>query len=213
MIKDSLYFLRYSYNYLIIPLILLYIHFFFKDYKYNKIFGKIGIILILYFIYFHRVPNPLKTISYNKNNIYSPTYGTLKRIKQDHKYYYLQIFLSPMDPHLQYSPTYGTVTYQNYVKGEFNKAYLLDKSKNNERLYHTIENDKGKITFIQIAGLLARRLVKFINVGDKVNIGNIVGFITFSSRVDVVLEKDKVELLAKVGDKLKGPNTIIAKYT
>jgi phosphatidylserine decarboxylase len=99
-----------------------------------------------------------------------------------------------------------------YVPGKYIVAFDEKSSENNERKIIGIETEDGfKILVKQIAGFIARRIVCDVRKGDKVNTGQRFGMIKFGSRVDVIMPKDKVELLVNLGQSVKAGETIIAK--
>ena len=100
----------------------------------------------------------------------------------------VSIFMSVFDVHINRSPIAGTVKRIEYVPGKFLNADLDKASEDNERQHFLVENDKGlKIGFTQIAGLVARRILAHVAVGDRVTAGERVGLIRFGSRVDVYI--------------------------
>lgn len=103
----------------------------------------------------------------------------------------VSIFMSVFDVHINRAPIGGRVSRVVYVPGKFLNADLDKASEDNERQYFVVEHPDGpKVGFTQIAGLVARRIVKFAKPGDIVAAGQRVGLIRFGSRVDVYLPKD-----------------------
>ncbi len=100
----------------------------------------------------------------------------------------VSIFMSVFDVHINRSPIAGTITRVVYIAGKFLNADLDKASEDNERQHILVEGADGtRIAFTQIAGLVARRIVPWIKVGDRVGAGQRVGLIRFGSRVDVYL--------------------------
>jgi phosphatidylserine decarboxylase len=100
----------------------------------------------------------------------------------------VSVFMSVFDVHINRTPIAGTVTRVCYIAGKFLNADLDKASEDNERQHILVEGDDGtRVAFTQIAGLVARRIVPWIKVGDRVAIGQRVGLIRFGSRVDVYL--------------------------
>jgi phosphatidylserine decarboxylase len=100
----------------------------------------------------------------------------------------VSIFMSMFDVHINRSPVAGRVSRVAYVPGKFLNADLDKASEDNERQHILVEREEGvRIGFTQIAGLVARRIMAFVAVGDKVAAGERVGLIRFGSRVDVFL--------------------------
>ena len=106
----------------------------------------------------------------------------------DGEYTRVSIFMSVFDVHINRAPISGRVRRKVYVPGKFINADLDKASEDNERQHLLIEGADGlKIGFTQIAGLVARRILAFVNEGDTVEAGQRVGLIRFGSRVDVYL--------------------------
>ncbi|MDO7687642.1 MAG: phosphatidylserine decarboxylase, partial [Schleiferiaceae bacterium] len=120
------------------------------------------------------------------------------------------IFMSPLNVHVTRSPIKGTVVYAKYHPGKFLVAWHPKSSTMNERTTVVIESTGGPVLFRQIAGAVARRISLYSKPGSVVKAGEEVGFIRFGSRVDIYLPMD-AEILAKVGDKPVGGETLIAR--
>ena len=100
----------------------------------------------------------------------------------------VSIFMSVFDVHINRTPIAGTITRIVYIAGKFLNADLDKASEDNERQHILVEGEDGtKVAFTQIAGLVARRIVPWIKVGDRVAAGQRIGLIRFGSRVDVYL--------------------------
>jgi len=100
----------------------------------------------------------------------------------------VSIFMSVFDVHINRTPIAGTVTRLVYIAGKFLNADLDKASEDNERQHILVEGEDGtKVAFTQIAGLVARRIVPWVKVGDRLVAGQRVGLIRFGSRVDVYL--------------------------
>jgi len=100
----------------------------------------------------------------------------------------VSIFMSVFDVHINRSPVSGRVRRIAYIPGKFLNADLDKASEDNERQHFLVERDDGvRIAFTQIAGLVARRILSFVQEGDQVSAGERIGLIRFGSRVDVYL--------------------------
>jgi phosphatidylserine decarboxylase len=100
----------------------------------------------------------------------------------------ISIFMSVFDVHINRTPIAGTITKVVYIAGKFLNADLDKASEDNERQHILVESPDGtRVAFTQIAGLVARRIVPWVKVGDRVVAGQRVGLIRFGSRVDVYL--------------------------
>ncbi|MFI6871469.1 phosphatidylserine decarboxylase [Nocardia sp. NPDC050406] len=123
----------------------------------------------------------------------------------------VSIFLSVLDVHVQRVPVGGVVTEIAYKKGQFLSADLPDASEANERNSMVLETDAGqRLVVVQIAGLLARRIVCEAKVGDKLSIGETYGLIRFGSRVDTYFPAG-TSLLVNPGQRTIGGETVLAE--
>lgn len=168
--------------------------------------------ILVCLIYFYRLPeNELP--NYSKNIITSPAHGTIVDVQTDDKQFYkIVIYLNIFDVHVQWYPTHGTITDKIYKKGEFNLAYLLEKSQYNEKLTTKIKNEFGEVRIDQIAGQLARRISNWGVLKNNVRRGDPMGMIKLSSRVDIYLPKKKVKLLISNNTRVFGNISTIAQW-
>lgn len=119
-------------------------------------------------------------------------------------------FLSVLDVHLNRAPVSGEITGHKYIPGKFFNASLDKASEHNERNALCITTNSGKqVGLVQIAGLIARRIVCDVKVGDRVQQGDLYGLIRFGSRTDVYLPAG-VEPRVTVGQTMVGGETILA---
>ena len=121
----------------------------------------------------------------------------------------LSIFLNVFNVHVNRSPIAGVVRDVRYQRGKFLNAMNTVSAEQNEQNIVTVEGDGQKVIFKQIAGLLARRIVFYPKVGDRLERGQRVGLIKFGSRVDVLLDAS-AEVSVKVGDHVKGGASVLA---
>ena len=122
----------------------------------------------------------------------------------------VSIFLSPFDVHINRAPIAGRITNVAYTRGKFLMATDENASMVNEQNALTIEGERITVVCKQIAGILARRIVCWKQVGERVDLGERFGLIKFSSRTDVVLPAN-VEILVTEGARVKGGTTIIGR--
>lgn len=122
----------------------------------------------------------------------------------------VSIFLSPLDVHINRAPIAGKITNVSYTGGKFLMATDERASLVNEQNALTIEGDKITVVCKQIAGILARRIVCWKRTGERVELGERFGMIKFSSRTDIVLP-ERVEVLVKKGNRVRGGTTIIGR--
>ncbi len=123
----------------------------------------------------------------------------------------ISVFMSVFDVHVNRSPIAGTCTRIVYVPGKFLNADLDKASDDNERQYFIVEDAAGtRVAFTQIAGLVARRIMRFIEPGSKLTVGERIGLIRFGSRVDVYLPAGYVPAVI-VGQRATAGETILAR--
>lgn len=124
----------------------------------------------------------------------------------------VSIFLSVLDVHVNRAPVPGRVEQIQYQKGNFYAAYLERASEQNEQNALRITDAKGRsLTLVQIAGVLARRIVCYVRQGDALSQGQRLGLIMFGSRVDLFLPRGlKVEVVK--GQRVKGGETVIGRF-
>jgi phosphatidylserine decarboxylase len=122
----------------------------------------------------------------------------------------ISIFLSPMNVHINRAPIAGEITQAIYKPGAFHVASRDIASVENEQNVVTIRGRCVTIVFRQIAGVLARRVVLWKKPGDRVSLGERVGLMKFSSRMDVIVPSD-VEVLVRKGDRVIGGITVLGR--
>ena len=158
----------------------------------------IGVTLTVWCIYFFRNPERIIPENINNNLVIAPADGKIIEIEEispddeiglpKTKCIKIGIFMNVFNVHVNRSPMSGTITKKNYIPGLFFNASLDKASKENERLSLVMNvNNKVKIAFVQIAGLLARRIVNEAQEGAKLATGEIFGIIRFGSKVDVYI--------------------------
>lgn len=119
----------------------------------------------------------------------------------------ISIFMSITNIHMNWLPVGGQIEYYKYHPGRFLIAWHPKSSTENERTTTVVRMEDGKrVLFRQVAGMIARRIVSYVKVGDKVNQNDVFGFIKFGSRIDVLVPKES-ELLVEIGDKVVGSQT------
>ncbi|HOK39919.1 MAG TPA: phosphatidylserine decarboxylase family protein [bacterium] len=208
--------------YYIIPSFILMLIFWYISDVNGTLFSKL--IFFVSIIYFALVLNffrdPERNINLkNRKLIVSPADGTITKIEYniEEKEYRkepsirVSIFMSVTDVHIQRMPIDGVIEYMNYKKGEFKSVLNEDAQLNNEKLLTGIKTENNeKITVVQIAGLIARRIVSLLKINDKVKQGERIGYIRFGSRVDIYLPQN-TKLFVIEGQEVKGNLTIIGR--
>ena len=148
--------------------------------------------LLLFLISFFRIPNRKLTV--NENSVVSPCDGKVVVIEEivDVEYFkdkrlQVSIFMSPANVHVNRNPLSGDVIYNQYHKGKYLVAWHPKSSTENERHSVVIRKGNSEVLVKQIAGALAKRIVNYLQVGQKVTQSEEMGFIKFGSRVDLIL--------------------------
>jgi len=177
----------------------------------------IPLVLACYFAYFFR--NPERTVNTDHSLLYSPADGTVMDVTEIFDDEYLNakakkvtIFLSVFNVHVNRSPAEGTIKFQRYTVGHFLPAFNKNAAFENERFAMGIENERMKILVIQIAGILARRIDNWVNLGNHLDQGEVYGMIKFGSCTELIVPVE-VEILCKKGDKVKGGITVLGRTT
>ena len=122
----------------------------------------------------------------------------------------ISIFLNVFNVHVNRSPIAGVIRDVRYQRGKFVNAMAANSAEENEQNIVTVEGEGRTVIFKQIAGLIARRIVFDLKVGDHVARGQRVGLIKFGSRVDVLFDRDAA-IQVKLGDIVKGGATVLAQ--
>jgi phosphatidylserine decarboxylase len=180
--------------------------------------GWVLVVLALFIAYFFRDPERVTPL--REGLVVSPADGRVSSIETvrppvelglgDGMRQRVSIFLSVLDVHINRSPVAGTIKRSVYVPGAFVNAALDKASEENERRSLVIQQADGtEIAVVQIAGLIARRIVTFRGEDESVGIGERFGLIRFGSRVDVYLPPGRTSLVA-VGQTAIGGETVIA---
>jgi phosphatidylserine decarboxylase len=123
----------------------------------------------------------------------------------------ISIFLAIWNVHINRAPAAGTIKKLEYRPGKFLAAMRERASVENEQNVFTLSTAAGEMVFKQIAGLIARRVVSWKKVGENVGLGERIGLMRFSSRMDVWLPKE-AELLVKPGESVKGGISVLARW-
>jgi len=172
-------------------------------------------ILLIFCLNFFR--DPKRIVPKQDNLILSPADGKIINIsdfedpKNGEKLKLISIFLSVFNVHANRMPIDGIFIDVNYVRGEFLAAFNHKASDKNERIEISIETKFGIIKVKQIAGLVARRILCYAKVGEKMLAGGRLGFIRFGSRTDIILPAS-INLEIKLDQKVFGGETVIGEY-
>jgi phosphatidylserine decarboxylase len=174
--------------------------------------AAIPLVLAAFFLWFFR--DPARVIPTGAGQIVSPGDGVVTEAEWIETVagsrLRLSIFLNVFDVHVNRSPVAGTVKIVELREGGFQNAMKPESVLTNEQTLVVIDAGGYDVAFKQIAGLLARRIVCNVKVGDRVERGQRVGLIKFGSRVDVLMPAE-ANLKVKMGSRVKGGSTILAE--
>jgi|TARA_B110000211_G_scaffold228656_1_gene285217 phosphatidylserine decarboxylase len=184
---------------------------------FSKFLGSLFILITIWVYYFFRDPErfPIN----DERFLVSPADGLISNIQEvsgpielnleNKSYTKVSVFMNVFNCHVNRTPSNCTVEEIFYKPGKFLNASLDKASEENERNYYKLKTDKGdEIIIVQIAGLIARRIVCEVHKDQILKQGDRIGMIRFGSRVDIYFNKKK--LLAKVGQKVVAGESLIA---
>jgi len=180
--------------------------------------GFVGLVLTIWCYYFFRDPERISIG--DENYLTSPADGVVLQVLETNgpkelglenkKYKKVSIFMNVFDCHVNRSPCSGKVSEILYKPGKFINASLDKESEDNEKNYYKIKNSQGEdIIVVQIAGLIARRIVTETSIDEELQQGSKIGMIRFGSRADLYFEN--YEPLVKINQKTIAGETLIAK--
>tara|TARA_Y100000590_G_scaffold265067_1_gene297892 strand:- start:107 stop:754 length:648 start_codon:yes stop_codon:yes gene_type:complete len=184
----------------------------------SSFLGLVGLILTIWCYYFFR--DPERQSINNDDYLVSPADGEIIKIEEvtgpkelgleNKKMTKVSVFMNVFDCHVNRTPCSGSISEIHYKAGKFLNASFDKASEDNERCYYKIKNTFGEdIVVVQIAGLIARRIVTECSKDDQLNQGTRIGMIRFGSRADIYFENYKP--LVKLEQKALAGETLIAK--
>ena len=184
----------------------------------NGFLGFVGLVLTVWVYYFFR--DPERTSINDDNYLVSPADGLVVQVEEmqgpkelnleSKKFTKVGIFMNVFDCHVNRTPCDGKISEIIYKPGKFLNASLDKASEDNERNYYKITNNKGQdVIVVQIAGLVARRIVCETSKDQDLKQGDRIGMIRFGSRVDIFFEN--YNPLVKVNQKTIAGETLLAK--
>ncbi len=202
-----------GYKFLVIAAIITIIFYSFSDFL-----GLIGLVFTIWVYYFFR--DPERVIIKNNEYLVSPADGEVIKVEdvegpkefdlENKRFKKISIFMNVFDCHVNRIPCDGKIEEILYKPGKFFNASLDKASEDNERNYFKIKDSfNNDIIVVQIAGLIARRIICESNKDQELNQGDRIGMIRFGSRVDVYYEN--YEPLVKIGQKAISGETLLAK--
>ncbi len=180
-------------------------------------FISVFVIFFAWTLFFFRVPNRVPN---RGDHVLSSADGTIVAIEKVYEPEYFKekrlqvsVFMSGFDVHVNWYPFDGIIRYTKYHEGKYLLARHPKSSEHNERSSIVLEKEKGKDVLIrQVAGFMARRIVFYSRVGQRVEQGEEIGMIRFGSRVDFFLPVDAVPAV-KIGQRVVAKRTIIAYFS
>jgi phosphatidylserine decarboxylase len=187
-------------------------------YNFNSFLGLIGLVLTIWVYYFFR--DPERVIIEDNNYLVSPADGEVIKVEEvdgprelgleNKKFNKISIFMNVFDCHVNRTPCKGKIEEILYKPGKFLNASFDKASEDNERNYYKIKDVNGNdIIVVQIAGLIARRIVCESNKNQELSQGERIGMIRFGSRADVYYEN--YQPLVKIGQRTISGETLLAK--
>ena len=167
------------------------------------------LVLMLFMLNFFR--DPERHTPVEDGLFISPADGKVICAEQVGEVLRVDIFMNVFNVHVNRAPMAGRITHMDYFPGRFINASFDTASEENERNRFEMECESGcRIAFTQIAGLLARRIVSYVEVGDQVEAGQRIGMIRFGSRVNCEIPLD-FKLEVEAGQKVTAGKTILAR--
>jgi phosphatidylserine decarboxylase len=187
-------------------------------YNFSGFLGLIGLVLTIWVYYFFR--DPERVIIEDDNYLVSPADGEIIKVEEvdgpkelgleNKKFNKISIFMNVFDCHVNRTPCKGKIEEILYKPGKFLNASFDKASEDNERNYYKIKDVNGNdIIVVQIAGLIARRIVCESNKNQELSQGERIGMIRFGSRADVYYEN--YQPLVKIGQRAISGETLLAK--
>ncbi len=183
----------------------------------RDVFITIFSILFIWTLYFFRFPNRETNLG---DHILSSADGTIVAIEEVFEPEYfkenrlqISVFMSGFDVHVNWYPFDGIIRYTKYHEGKYLLARHPKSSEQNERSSIVLEKEKGKDVLIrQVAGIMARRIVYYSKVNQRVKQGDEIGMIRFGSRVDFFLPLGSKSVV-EIGQKVRAKRTVLAYFS
>lgn len=153
------------------------------------------------------------------NVVYAPADGFVTDVEEAHEDWIpggealrISTFLSIHNVHVNRSPVEGSITKMEEIAGRFVPAFLGGASEENHQNRIAIDGPKGRAVVVQIAGMVARRISRWVETGESVTAGQRIGLIHFGSRTDVLLPAGSADPLVSTGDRVRAGETPLARY-
>jgi phosphatidylserine decarboxylase len=175
-------------------------------------------LLTLFVVFFFR--DPQRAVPEDDDLIISPADGKLIQIREipagdtlNCPAIQLSIFMSLFNVHVNRMPFKGKILKKTYNPGKFFPAYREKASLLNEQTSLLIDTHGGPVRMTQIAGRIARRIVCWAEEGDTIDKGVRIGLIRFGSRVDLFLPRENTVIVARLGDRVKAGESVLARFS
>jgi phosphatidylserine decarboxylase len=173
--------------------------------------------LFLFTLYFSR--DPERHVPHEPGMVLAPADGRIIKIKnqQEPKFCHgnvqvVSIFLRPWDVHVNRAPVEGLIAYSEYRRGRFHPAFFKKSAKENEQQWTGIENGEGRFLLKQVAGILARRIVCNVQIGNYVGQGQKFGFIRMGSLVELYMPQ-QYQIAVRKGQLVRAGETILGRLS
>lgn len=163
--------------------------------------------------------DPERSLEPDPDVVYAPADGFITDVEEAHEAWIpggkalrISTFLSIHNVHVNRSPVEGSVTKMEEVAGRFVPAFLRGAKEENHQNRIAIDGPRGRAVVVQIAGMVARRISRWVETGASVTAGQRIGLIHFGSRTDVLLPAGSADPLVSTGDRVRAGETPLARY-
>jgi phosphatidylserine decarboxylase len=163
--------------------------------------------------------DPERSLEPDPDVVYAPADGFITDVEEAHEAWIpggealrISTFLSIHNVHVNRSPVEGSVTKMEEVAGRFVPAFLGGAKEENHQNRIAIDGPRGRAVVVQIAGMVARRISRWVETGESVAAGQRIGLIHFGSRTDVLLPAGSADPLVSTGDRVRAGETPLARY-
>lgn len=168
----------------------------------------LALLLTVFIGWFFR--DPEREVTRDPGAVLAPGDGRVVAVREEGHATLVSIFLSLFDVHVNRSPIGGVVQDVTHKPGRFGAAFREEASRRNEQTRVRINGDRGTVVLVQVAGLVARRIVCRIEAGQTVAAGQRIGLIRFGSRVDLLIPPSWSPTVRE-GDRVRGGLTVVAR--
>ncbi len=163
--------------------------------------------------------DPERPLDPDPDVVYSAADGFVTHVEETHEPWIpggralrISTFLSIHNVHVNRSPVEGSITKMEEISGRFVPAFLSGAGGENHQNRIALDGPKGRAVVVQIAGMVARKISRWVETGEKVAAGQRIGLIHFGSRTDVLLPANSADPLVSPGDRVRAGATPLARY-